>query len=182
VWYCNVLHKQNRSNIGILEGVRSSVHVVIFFTCLVYFDGPIKSLHWSFRVSFECIKKLFYFVVDLQKIFYQNVESVACYLLLCDLYCLVLLAESDGFWATVCEKVRPMLSDCCPVCDIGALWPNSWMDQDETWRASRPRTWPHCVRRGPSSPSPKGAEPLNCWPISVVAKWLHGSRCHFVWR
>ena len=29
----------------------------------------------------------------------------------------------------------------CPVlsvCDIRALWPNGWMDQDETWRAGRP--------------------------------------------
>jgi len=33
------------------------------------------------------------------------------------------------------------------------------MDQDETWRAGRPRSWPHCVRRGLSSPSPKGAQP-----------------------
>ena len=22
----------------------------------------------------------------------------------------------------------------CPVCDVGVLWPNSWMDQDETWQ------------------------------------------------
>ena len=34
------------------------------------------------------------------------------------------------------------------------------MDQDETWHAGRPRPWPHCVRWGFSSPSPKGgAEP-----------------------
>jgi len=55
-----------------------------------------------------------------------------------------------------------MLSDCCPVCpvcDAGALRPNGCMDQHETWRACRPRPWPHCVRWGPSSPSPKGAEP-----------------------
>jgi len=33
------------------------------------------------------------------------------------------------------------------------------MDQDETWHAGRP--WPrtHCVRWGPSSPTPKGAQP-----------------------
>ena len=46
------------------------------------------------------------------------------------------------YWATVCITVRPMLSDRClfvrpvlsvyPVCDAGVLWPNSWMDQDET--------------------------------------------------
>ena len=67
------------------------------------------------------------------------------------------------FCATVCKTVRPMLSDrclSCPVCDVGVLWPSSWTDQDETWRASRPRPLPHCVRWGPSFPHPKkGAEP-----------------------
>ena len=64
-----------------------------------------------------------------------------------------------SFWATVCKTVRPMLPvRClsCPVCDVCALWPNGWMDQDETWLAGRPRPWPHCVRWGLSSPSPKG--------------------------
>jgi len=31
---------------------------------------------------------------------------------------------------------------------------------------------------GPSSPSPNGAEHPNFQPVSVVAKWLHGSRYH----
>jgi len=39
----------------------------------------------------------------------------------------------------------------------------------------------HCIRWRPSYPSPKGAQPLNFRPISVAAKWLHGSRCHLVW-
>jgi len=34
---------------------------------------------------------------------------------------------------------------CLPVCNVGVLWPNGWTDQDETWRAGRPRPWPHCV-------------------------------------
>jgi len=29
--------------------------------------------------------------------------------------------------------VCPMVSDCCPVCDVGVLWPNDSVDQDETW-------------------------------------------------
>ena len=41
------------------------------------------------------------------------------------------------FWATVCKTVRPMLSDRCLSCLTvtlgGVLWPNGWMDQDETW-------------------------------------------------
>jgi len=58
-----------------------------------------------------------------------------------------------------------------------------WMDQNETWHAGRRRPWPHCVRCGLSSPSPKGAQPPpNSWPTFVVAKWLDGLRCHLVWR
>jgi len=30
-------------------------------------------------------------------------------------------------------------------------------------------------------PSPKGAHTPNFRPISVAAKWLHGSRCQLVW-
>jgi len=67
------------------------------------------------------------------------------------------------FWATVCKTVRSMLSDrcpvclsVCPVCNADVLWLNGWMDQDETWHGGRPRPWPHCVRWGPSSPSPQG--------------------------
>ena len=69
------------------------------------------------------------------------------------------------FGRPFCKTVRPMLSDRClsclsvsPVCDVRVLWPNGWMDQDETWRGGRPRPWPHCVRWGTSSP--KGAQQL----------------------
>jgi len=65
----------------------------------------------------------------------------------------------------------PCLS-VCPVCNVRALWPNGWTDQDETWLAGRPRPWPHCVRWGPSSSSSKGAQPPNFWPISVAAAWI----------
>jgi len=73
-----------------------------------------------------------------------------------------------SFWATVCKTVRPMLSDlvclsvcpvCLYVCDVRALWPNGWTDQDETWRADRRRPWPHCIRWKPSSPCPKRHRP-----------------------
>jgi len=75
----------------------------------------------------------------------------------------------------------PVLS-VCPACNVGILRPIGWTDQDETWHAVRPRPWPHCVRWGPSSPPPKGHSLTNFRPISVAAKWLHGSRCHLVWR
>ena len=45
------------------------------------------------------------------------------------------------------------------VCNVRALWPNGWTDQDDTWRAGRPRPCPHCVRWGPTSPSPQRAQP-----------------------
>jgi len=64
----------------------------------------------------------------------------------------------------------------CPVCNVGVLWPNGWMDHDETWRGGRPRPRPHCVRWEPSSP--KRAQPTNFWPMSVMAKWMDGLRCH----
>ena len=52
-----------------------------------------------------------------------------------------------SFWATVCKTVRPMLPDRCPVClsvslsvcNVRALWPDDWTDQDETWHTGRPR-------------------------------------------
>ena len=116
-----------------------------------------------------------------------------------------------NFWATVCKTVRPMLLESClsflTVCDVGVLWPNGWMDQDETWHAARPRPWPDCVNGDPA-PSPhkrgtapnfrpvsagrldgdpaplpkKGAEPPNFRPMSIVAKWLDGSIWHLTWR
>jgi len=66
----------------------------------------------------------------------------------------------------------------CPVCNVGILWPNGSMDQDETWRACRPLPWPHCVRWGPSAHFPKGAHP----PIIDPAKCMDEPRCHLVRR
>jgi len=49
------------------------------------------------------------------------------------------------FLATVC-----MLSDRClsvlslPVCDVGVLWRNGWVDQDATWHGGRPQPMPYC--------------------------------------
>ena len=51
-----------------------------------------------------------------------------------------------------CLSVSLSVHPSCPVRNIGVLWPNGWMDQDETWHGSRPQPRPHYVRRGPSSP------------------------------
>jgi len=62
-----------------------------------------------------------------------------------------------------------------PIFGPRLLWPNGCMDQDAAWYGSRPRPTRHCVRWGPSSPSPKEAQPLpNFGPMSVVAKRLNG--------
>jgi len=85
-------------------------------------------------------------------------------------------------YQTVVCPVRSCLS-VCPVCNAGVLWPNGWMDQDVTWHAGRPRPWPHCIIDGdPASPPSKGHSrpPPHLRTISVVAKWLDGSRCHLV--
>jgi len=74
-----------------------------------------------------------------------------------------------------------MLSNRCPVCsflsvlsvcDLRALWPNGWMDQDAL--GVQVGLGPaHIVLDGdPAPPPPKGHTP-NFRPISVVAKWLH---------
>ena len=101
-----------------------------------------------------------------------------------------MFSTNDGsvslvFGATVCKTVRPILSDRClsvlSVCNVGVLWPNGWMDRDETWRVGRPRPWPHWVRWGPTSPSPKGAHPQfwahMLWPngwMDQDATWYGG--------
>ena len=50
---------------------------------------------------------------------------------------------------------RTIVLSCLSVCNVGVLWPNSWMDQDETSRAGRPWPCPRCVSWGPSCLSPK---------------------------
>ena len=69
----------------------------------------------------------------------------------------------------------PIFSPCL-------LWPNGCMYQDITWYGGRPQPRQHCVRWGPSCLSPKGAQPPNFWPMSVVAKRLGGLRCLLVCR
>jgi len=64
---------------------------------------------------------------------------------------------------------------CLSVCDVGLL-----RGQDETWHAGRLRPG-HIVLDGDPALPQRGADP-NFRPISVVAKWLDGSRCHLVQR
>jgi len=69
--------------------------------------------------------------------------------------------SSPILWATIimvalcCRLIGSLSCRSCPVClsvgNVGVLWPNSWMDQGETWCGDRPRPRPHCVRWRPSS-------------------------------
>jgi len=59
------------------------------------------------------------------------------------------------------------------------MWPNGWMDQHKTWHAGRPRSWPHCVRWGPSSPlkahssdSPQFSAHICCGQMAGSIKML----------
>jgi len=64
---------------------------------------------------------------------------------------------------TVC----PMLRDRCPVCNVGVLWSDGWIDQDTSWYRGRPRPKWHCLWWGPSSPSTERgtAAPHFCGPL-----------------
>ena len=102
-----------------------------------------------------------------------------------------IIAKLKCFGVTICKTVRLMLSDHCPVCHVlscpvclsvcdGVLWSNGWMDQDETWHAGRPRSWPD------SHLPPKGAQPpiFGPWPNGCVQQdttW-YGGRPQPRWR
>jgi len=86
------------------------------------------------------------------------------------------------FWATVCLSLCLSVCPVYSVCNLGVLWPNGWMDQDETWHAGSPRPWPHCVRWGPSSPPLKGGRVpqfsahICCGEMAVWIKIPLGSK------
>jgi len=57
----------------------------------------------------------------------------------------------------------PVLSVCLcclsVTSDVGVLWSNGWIDQDETWHGGRPRPRRHCVRLEPWSAQKGGTAP-----------------------
>jgi len=69
-----------------------------------------------------------------------------------------------------------------PLFDPCLLWPNGWMDEDASWYEGRHQPGQHCVRRRPNSTPPWGTASPNFRSMSVVVKWLDGSRCHLVQR
>jgi len=72
----------------------------------------------------------------------------------------------------------------CPVLsvsNVGVLWPNGSMDQEE--KLGKGIAPGHVVLDGdPAATAPKGGTAPNFRPMSIVAKRLNKSRCHFVRR
>ena len=79
----------------------------------------------------------------------------------------------------LCCKTFVSLSVCLSVLSVTLVYCGKTVGcikiQDETWRASRPRPWPHCVRLEPGSPPQKGHSlpifgPYLLWPNG----WMGG--------
>ena len=63
---------------------------------------------------------------------------------------------------------------CLSVCNVDVLWPNGWMDQDETWHRGRPRPG-HIVLDGDAAlASPKGHSPQFSAHVcsGQIASWI----------
>ena len=71
------------------------------------------------------------------------------------------------YQTVVCLSVCLSVCLYCPVCpvlsvcDVRALWPNGWTDQDETWHAGRTRPWPHWVDGDPAPFCQRGPAPTQ---------------------
>jgi len=77
------------------------------------------------------------------------------------------------------KRFSPMLSDRCPavvcilssVCNVGALWPKGWMNQDEIGMEVGLEAG-HIVLDGDPAPSPKGHSRQLSAHVRFVAKRL----------
>ena len=107
------------------------------------------------------------------EIYRSAVSSVLCIITQFTLAYLLILGSVSSLLAFLGDRLqngspypiaRLSCLSVCPVCNVGVLWSNGCMDQDETWRAGRSRPWPRCVRWEPSSPSPKGHSPTILGP------------------
>jgi len=94
-----------------------------------------------------------------------------------------------NFWATVCKTVRPMLSDRCLSClsvlsvlSVTFVHYGQTVGRIKTKLGMQVELGPgHTVLDGDPAPHPSKGQSPNFRPISVAAKWLHGSRCQLVW-
>ena len=96
----------------------------------------------------------------------------------------VIYARLYVFWATVCKTVRPTLSVRCPSClsvlSVTFVHCGQTVGRIKMKLGTQVGLGSGRIVLGgdQAPPSPEGH---NFRPIAVVAKWLHGSRCHLVW-
>ena len=74
---------------------------------------------------------------------------------------------------SICLSVCLSVCLSCPVCDVGVLWPNGWMDQDATWYGGWPWPRPLCVRWEPNSPTERGTSEPHTHTFQPTLLW-HG--------
>ena len=83
------------------------------------------------------------------------------------------------FWATFCKTVRPVPSDRCMSCLCVLCVMLVHCGQTVGWIKMKLDKqvglgWPHCVRWGPNSRSPKGAQPPIFGPYLLCPNgWIH---------
>ena len=91
------------------------------------------------------------------------------------------------YWATVCKTVRPMLSHhclsvCLSVLSATLVYCGQTVGRLKMKLGMQVGLGPgHIVLGKDPAPAPQRGTAPNFRPISVSAKWLHGSRCHLVW-
>ena len=90
------------------------------------------------------------------------------------LQCIGFRWRKPQFWANYSATVCPMLSDRCHGQTIGRIKMKLGMQVD--------LGHDHIMLDGKTAPLPQRGTAPNFRHISVAAKWLHGSRCHFVRR
>ena len=73
------------------------------------------------------------------------------------------------YQTVVCLSCLSVLS----ICDVRALWPNGWTDQDATWYGGRPQPRRLCVRWDPAPSQLRGGAPSS--PIfGTCLMWPNG--------
>jgi len=94
----------------------------------------------------------------------------------------------SDFWSTVCKTVRSMLSDrCLSVLTVCLSVTLVYCSQTVGWIKMKLGVQVglgpgHIVVDRDAAPPPQRGRAPNFRPISVVATWLDGSRCHLVGR
>ena len=87
------------------------------------------------------------------------------------------------FGRCVCKTVRPMLSDrCLSVCilSVTLVYCGQTVGQIKMKVGVQVGLGPgHILLDGDHAPTPQRGTAPNFWPMSILAKQLHGSRCHW---